>query len=103
MVFNRNMFMDIQLIADLDAIWGRKQQQIDKHNKYSNKKRIDYNYRVGDMVKHRTYDPSKLEERFKGPYQITQVFTNGTVHLQIKPGIATPVNIRKIEPHKGVV
>ena len=53
------------------------------------------------MVKLRVYDPSKLQERFKGPYRITQVFTNGTVHLLTKPGITTPINIRKIEPYKG--
>ena len=101
MVFNRDMFMDVQLVADLDAIRGRKQQRIDENNKISNKKRVDHNYRVGEMVKLRVYDPNKLQERFKGPYRITQVFTNGTVHLQIKPGIATPINIRKIEPYKG--
>ena len=53
------------------------------------------------MVKLRVYDPSKLQERFKGPYRINQVFTNGTVHLQLKPGVSTPINIRKIEPYKG--
>ena len=53
------------------------------------------------MVKLKVYNPTKLQERFKGPYQITQVFTTGTVHLQIKQGISTPINIRKIEPYKG--
>ena len=99
--FNRDMIMDIQLLSDLDAIRGQKQQQIDRNIKHSNNKRIDYNYQVGDMVKLRVYDPSKLQERFKGPYRITQVFTNGTVHLLTKPGITTPINIRKIEPYKG--
>ena len=101
MVFNRDMFMDVQLLADLNAIRGRKQQQIDDNNKRSNKGRIDHNYRIGEMVKLKVYDPTKLQERFKGPYRITQVFTNGTVHLQIKRGISTPINIRKIEPYKG--
>ena len=99
--FNRDMLMNVQLLSDLDAIRGRKQQQIDNNIKHSNKTRIDYNYQVGDMVKLRVYDPSKLQERFKGPYRITQVFTNGTVHLLTKPGITTTVNIRKIEPYKG--
>ena len=103
MVFNRDMFMDVQLLSDLDAIQGRKQQQIDDNIKHSNKKRIDYNYRVGEMVKLKVYDPSKLQERFKGPYRIVRLCANGTVHLQIKPGITTPINIRKIEPYKGVL
>ena len=101
MVFNRDMLMNVQLLSDLNAIRGRKQQRIDDNNKLSNKKRVDHNYWVGEMVKLRVYDPSKLQERFKGPYRINQVFTNGTVHLQLKPGVSTPINIRKIEPYKG--
>ena len=100
------MFMDIQLLADLDAIWGCKQQRIDEKTTstiVTRKEDRDYNYQVGDMLKLRVYDPSKLEERFKGPYRITQVFTNGTVHLQIKSGITTSVNMQKIKPQKGVL
>ena len=101
MVFNRDMFMDVQLLIDLDSIRGRKQQRIDDNARRNNKKRIDYNYRVGDMVKRRVEDPTKLEDRFKGPYRIQQVNANGTVLLQTRPGITTPINIRKIEPYKG--
>ena len=80
---------------------AKKTQQIDENTKHSNNKRIDYNYQVGYMVKLRVYNPYKLQERFKGTFRITQVFTNGMVHLQIKPGITTPINIRKIKPYKG--
>ena len=48
-----------------------------------------------------TLDPSKLSEKFKGPYRVVQVNANGTVSLQIRPHITTTVNIRKIEPYKG--
>ena len=44
MVCNRDMFMDVRLIADLEAIRGRKQQQIDNNIRHSNCKKIDYNY-----------------------------------------------------------
>ena len=101
MVFNRDMLMNVQLIADLASIRGRRQQLIDDNIMRQNKKRIDYNYRVGELVKMRIHDPSKLSERFKGPYRISQVNTNGTVSLQIRPHITTTINIRKIEPYKG--
>ena len=42
--FNRDMLMNVQLLSDLDAIRGWKQQQIDRNIKHSNKKQIDYNY-----------------------------------------------------------
>ena len=101
MVFNRDMLMNVQLIADLASIRGRRQQQIDNNLRIHNKKRIDYNYQVGELVKMRTLDPSKLSEKFKGPYRIVHTNTNGTVTLRIRPHITTTVNIRKIEPYKG--
>ena len=65
-----------------------------------NKGRVDYKYKVGDLVKVKLEGPSKLEQRFKGPFKITQVFTNGTVELQIGPDLHRVYNIRKIAPMK---
>ena len=93
--------MNVQLIADLESIRGRRQQQIDNNIRLHNRKRIDYHYRIGELVKMRTFDPSKLSEKFKGPYRIVQVNVNGTVSLQIRPHVTITVNIRKIEPYKG--
>ena len=101
MVFNRDMLMNVQLIADLASIQGHRQQQIDDNTKRHNKKRVDYNYRIGELVKMMIHDPSKLSQRFKGPYRINQINTNGTVSLQVRPHIKTTVNIRKIELYKG--
>ena len=69
--------------------------------KRTNKKRIDYNYQVGETVKMRVYDPDRLQERFKGAYGIShQVFTNhGIVSLEVKPNVITTVDIRKIEQY----
>ena len=44
MIFNRDMLINVQLIADLESIRGRRQQQIDDNIKRQNNKRIDYNY-----------------------------------------------------------
>ena len=43
---------------------------------------------------------NKYEQPFSGPCRILQVFTNGTVHLQMG-AIADSVNIRQIEPFKA--
>jgi len=98
LVFQRDMLMDVPLVADLEAIRGRRQQQIDDNLRRTNKGRVDYNYQVGDMVKLKVVDPSKLEGHFKGPFKIIQVFTNGTVKLEIEPDVHKVFNIRKIQP-----
>ena len=42
----------------------------------------------------------KLELPYKGPYKITYVFDNGTVHLQMG-AIDDRVNIRHIVPYRN--
>ena len=98
LVFQRDMLMDVPLVADLEAIRGRRQQRIDNNLRRTSRGRVDNNYRIGERVKLRVWDPIKLQEQFKGPYEITQVFTNGTVKLRTEPGSERVFNIRKIEP-----
>ena len=43
LVLNRDMLLDTPLIADCEAIQGRRQQLMDKILMRSNRKRIDYN------------------------------------------------------------
>ena len=101
MVFNRDMMINITMIADINAIAERLQQLIDKNLIRLNAKRIRYNYNVGDRVMMVEYDRTKLQARTKGPYQIVRVFTNGTVRIQIEDHVQEMVNIRKLFPHKG--
>ena len=51
MVFNQDMLMNVhQLIADLESVRGRRQQQIENNTRRHDKKRIDYNYCIGEFV-----------------------------------------------------
>jgi hypothetical protein len=42
---------------------------------------------------------NKYEQPYSGPYRITQVNTNGTVHLKIN-AVTDTVNIQRIHPFK---
>ena len=87
------MFLDVPLLANLEAIRNRRQQLIDQNLIRLNKIRIDHSYSIGDRVMVKTYDPIKLEERFHGPYPITTVYTNGTVKLQRNEAATEVFNI----------
>ena len=100
LVFNRDMMIDVPLLADLDAIRGRKQQLIDANLIRENKKRIDYNYKVGDRVWIKHYEPTKMDSRLHGPYQVTRIYVNGTIDVQLKPGVIQRYNIRKVVPYR---
>ena len=43
-------------------------------------------------------NPAKLNPRYHGPYDITQVYTNGTVEIQRTPVVRERINIRRLIP-----
>jgi hypothetical protein len=97
LVFQRDMILPIEHIADWQMIKHRKQQLINKNNERENAKRINYDYKVGDRVLIYTPDPNKMEQPREGPYPVIQVHTNGTVTLQ-KGLVTQRYNIRQIVP-----
>ena len=56
--------------------------QNNKDNIRENSKRVDHNYKVGDKVTLDNNYALKYDTTYKGPFEITQCFTNGTVTLQ---------------------
>ena len=103
LAFQRNMILNLPFIADLNNIRDRRQEVVNRSNQRENDNRVDYNYQVGNLVlviadSYRT--TSKLDVRFEGPFQITQVHVNGTVTIRRRPGILERVNIRRIRPYR---
>lgn len=101
MAFNRDMLLNIPLIANLEAIRDRRQHLIDENLRRANAKRLEWNYDVNDPVMMVEYEPNKMDARTHGPYRITRVFANGTVRIQRGPHVQEVVNIRKIYPYRG--
>ena len=64
LAFQRDMLMDAPLVADLEAIRGRRQQRMDNNLRRTNKGRVDCNCHVGERVKLKAWDPVKMEGRF---------------------------------------
>ena len=58
-VFQRDMLLDVPVIADLVAIRERRQLLIDENLRRQNEKRIEHHYKVGDFVWIKVYDPAK--------------------------------------------
>ena len=95
-VFGRDMLFDIPYLADWTDIGRRRQQQIDNSNALENKRRLSYDYKVGDkvlIVKKGII--RKVEDPNEGPYTITQVHTDGTVRIQ-RGAISERLHIRRL-------
>ena len=86
------MVFNIAAIVDWRSITINNQS--DKGNLLDNRKRVDYDYQIGDQVyviRDGVY--RKLEGPHLGPYPITPVNTNGTVRIQ-KGNVNERLNIR---------
>ena len=98
-IFGRDMLFDIPYIADWNAIGKRRQTIVDKNTLIENKRRIDYDYQIGNKVTIRKDGVlRKAEDKSTGPFVITQVFTNGTVRIQ-RGSVSERINIRRIDPY----
>ena len=67
---------------DWSLIHQQKQNHINRDNTHENKHRVDYDYKVGDKFMLTNQTAYKYETPYKGPFLITQCFSNGTVKLQ---------------------
>ena len=100
LAFNRDMFLDIPLYADILAIRNNRQLLVDKRLLRANAKRLRHDYAVGDLVwkKNVLGFSDKLTPTVTGPYPIERVHTNGTVTIKLSPRISERLNIRRIRP-----
>ncbi len=99
LVFNRDMFLNIPLIADWHAITQRREHLIHENLMRENQKR-GYDYAPQQQVIKKKWKPKKMGERTSGPYKIVQVHVNGTETIQLRPGLTEKINIGQIIPCK---
>jgi transposase InsO family protein len=101
MIFQRDMILDIPIVADLELLRQRRQAAIDTNLIRANRRRISHDYQVGDLVLILAYKPDKLQPRVAaGPFPITIVHSNGTVTIQRSPLVSDRINIRRIRPYR---
>ena len=82
-IFGRDMLFDIPYITDWNQIGKRRQTLVDQSCTKTNKRRIDFDYAVGQKVLLiQDSIPHKLEDKNNGPFIITQVHCNGAVRIQ---------------------
>ena len=84
------MILPIKHEVDWGLLLQLKKTQTNKYDIQKNNKRVDHDYKVGDKVMLVNNDAHKYKTPYKGPFVITQCWTNGMVTLNcdtIKLGI----------------
>ncbi len=99
LVFGRDMIFNLKSLINWKNLSVEKKKLVDKANLRENQNRIDYDYSVGQRIyikKDGIF--RKLHGPKLGPYEITEVFSNGTVRIQ-RGHVNERINIRRLEPH----
>ncbi len=94
LLFNRDMFLNIHLIADWHTITQRREHLINEKLMRENQNRRGYNYAPQQMVLEKKWKPKISGKQTSGPYKIVQVHVNGTVTIQLRPGLTERINTR---------
>jgi transposase InsO family protein len=100
LAFSRDMFLNIPLIADWQAIAKQREQRINDDLRRANLKRRQFDYCSGEKVLKRVHHPTKLGVRTSGPYPIERVHVNGTLTILLRPGVTERINIRRLQPYR---
>ncbi len=100
LVFNRDMFLNVLLIADWHAITQKCAHLINENLMCENRKQKCYNYVPNQKVLKKRHKICKLGQKTSGPYKILQTHVNGTLTVELKSGISERLNIRRVIPYK---
>ncbi len=103
LAFGMDMLFRQRVIIDWEKIKVLRQEQAIANNTKENKKRIDHEYHVGDLVLIVTPTSErrkqcKLSSPTEGPYAITRVYANGTVRL-LCGAFEEIMSIRRLRPY----
>jgi transposase InsO family protein len=101
LAFQRDMLLDIPLIADFITIRDNRQAVIDERLRQANHRRVSHDYQIGERVFLKNEQAKKMESMWLGPYPIEQVHANGNVTLRISQNVTDRVNIRRVKPFRS--
>jgi RNase H-like domain found in reverse transcriptase/Integrase zinc binding domain/Reverse transcriptase (RNA-dependent DNA polymerase) len=101
LVFSKDMILRTNMQAKVELVRQRREAAIQQNNARENKRRIAYDYKVGDriLILSNSMDP-KLQLH-KGPFNVVGFNkASGTLHIQRRNYIE-PINIRLVRPYFG--
>ena len=99
LVFNRDMFLNIPLIADWQMLTKKREHLVNENLRRKNLKRRKYDYEINQKVLKKLHKPTKLGEKHEGPYNIEKVHCNGNITIKLRPNVTERINIRRVTPY----
>ena len=99
LLFARDMFFNMPLIADWQAIARNCEHHVNENLRCANRKQRQYVYALRQQVLKKVHDPTKLGVRTEGPYTIERIQVNGNLTILLREGNTECINIRRVMPY----
>jgi hypothetical protein len=87
LAFAQDMFLNVPLIADWQAIARTCEHHVNENLGHANRKQHQFDYAPGQQVLKKVHNPTKLGVRTEGPYTIEHVHVNGNLTILLCEGI----------------
>ena len=98
LALKRYISMNIPLIDDWQAIHKHRKNQVNENIFRANLKQHHYQYAQGQKVLKKLHKTTKLVVIKNCLYTIERVHFNGTIIIEMCPGITKHINIRRLIP-----
>jgi hypothetical protein len=92
----RDMFLNMPLIADWQAIARTCEHHVNENLQCANRKQCQYDYAPGQQVLKKVHNPTELGVRMEGPYTIERIHINGNLTISLREGITEHINICRV-------
>jgi hypothetical protein len=99
LAFARDMFLNMPLIADWQAIARTCEHHVDENLQHANRKQRQYDYALGQQVLKKVHNPTQLGVRTKNLYTIECIYYNGNLTILLHEGITECINIHRVLPY----
>ena len=97
-MFGQGAILNTKFKANWNLIQEQKQKIVKENNKRENAMSVAHKYHRNNKVLFKRQEQSKFgQDPWEGPYKITKVNNNRTVHLK-KGAVYETVNIQLIKP-----
>jgi hypothetical protein len=95
LAFAQDMFLNVLLIADWQAIAPTCERHVNESLQHANRKQCLFDYSLGQQDLKKVHDPFKLRVRMEGPYTVECVHVNGNLTIILCEGITEYINIHR--------
>jgi hypothetical protein len=95
LAFAQDMFLNVLLIADWQAIAHICEHHVNENLLCANRKQRQFDYAPGQQVMKKVHDPTKLGVRTEGS-SIEHIHINGNLTTLLREGITERINIRRV-------